>query len=84
MLQQYQTRLLAFTTAIRSLPTEILSRRLRANANIKVIDVLGWTHKIAMFAEDILLFLSELPPTIPNLLSDFAHYSIVQFTNYLL
>lgn len=47
---------------------------MRANDNITGIDVKGLTHKIAVFADDILLFLSNPQGTIPTLLDKFEHY----------
>lgn len=58
------------------LTLEPLLRRIRANNNIKEINVLGRTHKITSFADDILIFLTEPQLSIPNILNDFAHYKV--------
>lgn len=58
------------------LTLEPLLRRLRSNPDIKGIDIKSHTYKIAAYADDILLFLTEPLITLPNLLKDFHtfHY----------
>lgn len=53
------------------LTLEPLLRCLRSNKNIKGIPIAGHTYKLAAFADDILLFLSDPVTKIPNLLRDF-------------
>lgn len=53
------------------LTLEPLLNCLRKNENIKGIHIAGCTYKLAAFADDILLSLSEPHTSIPNLLNDF-------------
>lgn len=57
------------------LSLEPLLNRLRANPDIKSIDIKHRTFKLAAFADDILLFLTEPLTTIPNLLKDFQTFN---------
>lgn len=59
------------STLIFVLTLEPLLRRLRANPDIKGIKITHHTYKLAVFAEDILLFLTEPLTSISNLLKDF-------------
>lgn len=51
---------------------EPMLRRLRDNPAIKGVDVLHNQYKLAAYADDILLFLTDPITTIPNLLTDFT------------
>lgn len=53
---------------------EPLLQRLRSNPDIKGITIAQHTYKLAAFADDILLFLTDLHITIPNILKDFATF----------
>lgn len=49
-----------------------LLRKLRANSAIKGINIQQKQYKLAAYADDILLFLTDPITTIPNLLADFT------------
>lgn len=51
------------------LALEPLAAHIRANPNIKGLELAGVTHKLAMFADDMLLYVSSLLISLPNLLS---------------
>lgn len=54
------------------LTLEPLLHKLRTNSNVKGIDIRNKHYKVAVYADDILLFLSDPLITIPNLLQDFT------------
>lgn len=60
-----------------ALTVEPLLRKLRANPDIKGIDIQNKHYKVAAYADDILLFLSDPLFTIPNLLKDFAFFNTI-------
>lgn len=51
---------------------EPLIHKLRANPDIKGVEIAGHPHKLAVYADDVLLFLTDPITTIPNLLKDFT------------
>lgn len=69
--QTERARAAPFPLFIFILTLEPLLRRLRANPDVKGIDIKKRTYKLAAFADDILLFLTEPLTTLPNLLKDF-------------
>lgn len=57
---------------------ELLAAHIWANVNIQVVEMAGITHKLALFADDMLIYISSPHTTLPNLISlmsDFASIS---------
>lgn len=54
---------------------EPLAHLIRSDPNIKGIELAGCHHKVCLFADDILLFMSSPHITAPNLLSVLNHFA---------
>ena len=59
------------------LTLEPLLNKIRSNEDIKGIEIQNTTYKLAAFADDLLLFLSEPHITLPNLLKDLEHFHLL-------
>lgn len=56
---------------------EPLAERIRKNLDIRGVNVGGEEHKIALFADDVILYLTNVHDTLPALLAEITSYSRV-------
>lgn len=56
---------------------EPILNKIRLNSDIKGIEIQNHTYKVAAFADDMLLFLSEPHISIPNLVQDLEYYQLL-------
>lgn len=56
---------------------EPLLNKIRSNPDIKGIEIHKHTYKVAAFADDMLLFLSEPHISLPNVIQDLEHFQLL-------
>lgn len=61
-----------------NISTEPLAQLIRDDGDIKGLTINGEQHKLSIYADDVLLYLSDLKTTIPhlkNLISNYGYFS---------
>ena len=56
---------------------EVLAQKIRQSENVKPILVQNTSHKISLYADDLLLYMNDVPTTLPAVLEIFRKFSLI-------